>query len=389
MISKLITLILITLSFTILAVFGILTARFSSLFFSYIFAGLGILWLLTVSGLVGPKSLKKRMREFFTYFGTKTKLFFPLDPYQPIDEILKSGAKEFWPTKERAKNFLFWSIIGKIIIPIVFFGILIGGILAWQYFGASEEETANWKTYRNEKYSIEFQYPNSWILDDKEALSINLPDQTKNFIQINVSNDVSGPEDESMSPCQPGIASVVYQVGKLRDSQQTFEEFVNFQIENPERGMPPAVKPRLIQATIGGHNALKIEKMVDNCKTEFFYVEQNLDHYMTISFIVDKNDDKLIIDQMLSTFKFLGEGCTTEGNIKCNVTGCIPCCSGLESRYVKEPMRNKTNEVVCVEEMTVTKCVKAGNGICGAGENWCISPEDCEKPNPRELEPAF
>lgn len=49
-----------------------------------------------------------------------------------------------------------------------------------------------WKAYRNKKYSIEFQYPNPWILDDKEILSINLPDQTKNFIQINVSNGVSG-----------------------------------------------------------------------------------------------------------------------------------------------------------------------------------------------------
>jgi len=110
-----------------------------------------------------------------------------------------------------------------------------------------------------------------------------------------------------MSPCQPGIASMVYQVGKLRDSQQTFEEFVNFQIENPERGMPPAVKPRLIQTTIGGHNALKIEEMVNSCKKEFYYVEQSSDHYMTISFIVDKDEDKLIIDQIFSTFSFLSK----------------------------------------------------------------------------------
>jgi len=167
------------------------------------------------------------------------------------------------------------------------------------------DETADWKTYRNEKYDIGFQYPDSWVLDDKEALSVDLPDQTKNFIQINISNGVSGQEDESVSPCQPGIASVVYQVGKLRDSQQTFEEFVNFQIENPERGLPPEVKPKLISTMVGEHNALKIEETVDNCDTEFYYIEQSSDRYTTISFIVDKNDDKLVINQILSTFRFL------------------------------------------------------------------------------------
>lgn len=50
---------------------------------------------------------------------------------------------------------------------------------------------------------------------------------------------------------------MVYQVGKLRDSQQSFEEFVNFQIENPERGMPPAIKQGLIQTTKGGRQRIK------------------------------------------------------------------------------------------------------------------------------------
>ena len=122
----------------------------------------------------------------------------------------------------------------------------------------SADETANWRTYRNEKYGVESRYPNSWILDDKEALSIYLPDQTKNFIQINISNGVTGRNDESMSPCQPGIAGAVYQVGKLRDSRQTFEDFVDFKIENPERGLPPIAKPKLISTAVGEHKALKV-----------------------------------------------------------------------------------------------------------------------------------
>lgn len=202
---------------------------------------------------------------------------------------------------------LFPIIFSKKLFIILFLIsiVLAGGVFAWQYFGEPKDETADWQTYRNKEYGVEFEYPPSWILDEKNAFSVNLPDQTRNFIQINISNGVKGPEDESMNRCQPGIASMVYQVGKLRENQQTFEEFVNFQIENPERGTPLAVKPKLILATIGGHDALKIEEIVDNCKTEFYYVEQSSDRYMTISFIVDKNDDKLVINQILSTLRFL------------------------------------------------------------------------------------
>ncbi len=208
------------------------------------------------------------------------------------------GTDFIYVEAEHNGKFYLWSVFGeKGLEKIKIFEKILS---TFRFIETAE--TADWKIYRNEKYGIEFKYPALWVLDEKNVLSVNLPDQTRNFIQINISNGVKGSEDESMSLCQPGIAAIVYQIGKLRDNQQSFEEFVNFQIENPERGMPPIVKPKLIPAMIGGHNALKIEKIVDNCKTEFFYVEQDFDHYMTISFIVDKNDDKLVIDQILSTF---------------------------------------------------------------------------------------
>lgn len=58
------------------------------------------------------------------------------------------------------------------IIKIVILSTLLGGIVCgvgywyWQKTNQVDGETANWKTYRNEKYGFEFKYPSSWQLYD-------------------------------------------------------------------------------------------------------------------------------------------------------------------------------------------------------------------------------
>ncbi len=67
------------------------------------------------------------------------------------------------------------------IIIIVVCALLVGGIVIWQYYGMPkeeeevsgeklpEDETADWKTYRNEEYGYELKYYKDWTYKDKEG----------------------------------------------------------------------------------------------------------------------------------------------------------------------------------------------------------------------------
>ena len=76
-------------------------------------------------------------------------------------------------------NKKFFTQIGILIIVLIIFIVGIG-ILAFKYWQTLEKETktfvvetqdeiADWKTYRNEKYNVEFNYPK--IFNVKEHLN--------------------------------------------------------------------------------------------------------------------------------------------------------------------------------------------------------------------------
>ncbi|MEA3453282.1 MAG: Gmad2 immunoglobulin-like domain-containing protein [Patescibacteria group bacterium] len=86
-------------------------------------------------------------------------------------------------------------------------------------------------------------------------------------------------------------------------------------------------------------------------------------------------------------FQDYSEECTREGESACGPLGCKDCCSGLIRAEFREPMKNKNNQIVCKETgMTVHYCIKCGDGACDKIENWCVCPEDCQKPDPEDLE---
>lgn len=84
---------------------------------------------------------------------------------------------------KKMKNYLNKGVSPIItIVVIIIIGIIaIGGILAYQYYWQPKEpntpgtkdETADWKTYKNEEHGFEFKYPSTWSFSDNSPFISN------------------------------------------------------------------------------------------------------------------------------------------------------------------------------------------------------------------------
>jgi len=218
--------------------------------------------------------------------------------------------------------------------------------------------TVDWKIYKNEEYGFEIKYPNSWL--------------TKEFVSN--PNQVFGIIFYEKEGTEKSVDIQIY------NSTETIEDFIKkaeelTSIERLSVNNYPAV-------LLGSEGAMGGSLRI--FKGEY-------------TFAISCHSTALEIwKKMFPTFKFIEkeetecekwrQKCAEEGEDLCGPCGCKNCCSGLVKRDVTYPYRNKNNEVFCLEEMTAYTCVKCGDKLCGKGEDWCICPEDCLKPNPEDLQ---
>ena len=83
--------------------------------------------LLFLTGLVGPKSVRRLMRDLNRWWYKDSPLFFPMDPYEPISQAVKEGLKNFWPTKRRLQNSF---LLMALLLFVTLIGVIISFIFA-------------------------------------------------------------------------------------------------------------------------------------------------------------------------------------------------------------------------------------------------------------------
>ncbi len=155
----------------------------------------------------------------------------------------------------------------QILVVIIIIG---GGILAWQYFGIPKDQTADWKTYRNEEYSFEMKYPAYWYVKEEYR-------KTGQFEWVHIKNK------EDVNIVTPGGPH-----GSIFEINPTLIEY-------------DCPKP-LVDQNIGGVlfkcNQEYSDVLFDCCSKKL-----RITAYTTND--LERENNEQIFNQILSTFKFL------------------------------------------------------------------------------------
>jgi len=147
-----------------------------------------------------------------------------------------------------------------------------------------EDETADWKIYRNEEYGFEMKYPSEdWAIRSEsdiyviiggfpiEAFPPHATEITIKIIEKNLDNYISDYNRENQSTCLLGPSPKTVSIEKI-------EDFI-----------------------LGGLNATKLQRCTA-LGLDIYFIFARKDNK---SYLIDYNSKNSIHDQMLSTFKFL------------------------------------------------------------------------------------
>lgn len=259
------------------------------------------------------------------------------------------------------------------LIIIIVLAFLAGG-LAWQFGGVSEvgpqlplptptpDETADWRIYRggSSGYESEIKYPKDWMIDLNSPILSFRPEVPRL------------PEHVVITMGIQLLQSGVFSLDDFLENPKEVYINNNKWYYKDKRFYHEDLKTALTTRTY-------ISPNFDSSKVVTLQLiirggRQTRDYYLPDSEI--ENELK-ILNQMAYTFKFL-EKIEAEEKMICPEGFVLKGGGG-------EPSKTLNNEVVCIG-MYVSECLKCGDGICDTREDWCICPEDCQKPNPESLE---
>ena len=221
-----------------------------------------------------------------------------------MDPITPQPQEQSYSSVPEPKHFLNKKFIVTFVVLALLGGGAYAGIWYWGNQQVVEEvaptftprvidETVGWKTYTNTLYGFEFKYPTGWhteiCADGASYLGVYLGDASKLVLC------------ESDAPSY-GYVSIV--VGKITPNV-TINKYVN----DTKNGMDNPVEKNII---IDGLQATRIQGKTRSVegpgpeaglKTVVVYLQSDDNLYRFIYIDVNRKDESVAFDQILSTFK--------------------------------------------------------------------------------------
>ena len=169
----------------------------------------------------------------------------------------------------------------KLIFVIII--LIIAGTLGFWWWQKKSDPTANWQTYRNEKYGFELKYPEGF------SYSESYPE----FVSFDKKEIIS-------DQCGQGIGSPGCGINLDGILKRIDYVDVNETVEIIPLGSDSTLSET--EEILLGSNYFTKVRRISSWGTEIFYL---LDDNGLIYIFVVLNDYEAIADQILSTFRFL------------------------------------------------------------------------------------